>query len=176
MQSAGGQWQASSRQMFGFSVYRRKVDGVQCESGRSSTRGRTENLKQTRLVLLVRSLSDRPSVKLEIRSVSGSGHFEEKVFQRCLGHAQLHAEFIDRANRDEATVVEDAHTVAHFLGNFENVGRHENCRATVADFSEHILDRARASWIETVRWLIKEEHLRIMNEHPREGDLLSHTL
>ena len=78
--------------------------------------------------------------------------------------------------RDEPPAIDDADPVAHFLGNFERMGAHEDGDALFAHATEHVLDQARAPRVEADHRFVHHNGLRSMQECRAHDQTLLHSV
>src|SRR6266550_4574694 len=88
---------------------------------------------------------------------------------------QIALDLVRRAERDDATLVEDADAVG-LLGLLEVVGRQEDGRAArAAHLGKMLPERAAAGHVEPRGRLVQEEHLGIVQEAPHDLELSAHS-
>ena len=84
------------------------------------------------------------------------------------------AEFVHCADGDEFPLSDDADTVTHALGDFEDVGGEDDGHAPAGQLAEDVFDKPGAFWIEADGGFVEDEQGRVMDERARKGGLLLH--
>jgi hypothetical protein len=88
---------------------------------------------------------------------------------------QLFAELVGPADHPEGRA-QDRDPVAEAFGLLEAMGGEEDRHAALAEPDEQFVDVAGSDWIEAGRRLVEEQHLRVTEQRPRQGDPLAETL
>jgi hypothetical protein len=95
---------------------------------------------------------------------------------RCSNSVEPRRDLADGARDDEAALLEDADRCADVGELREDVGREEDRLSKPAELQEQIADLDPRAWIKVARGLVKDEHLRVVEEDPAELKALLHAL
>src|SRR4051794_33589577 len=77
-----------------------------------------------------------------------------------------------RAQRDDAAFIDDGHAIAELLRLLNVVGGQQDGALLAAEVLDKFVDFEAGLGIETCRWLIQKQHLRIVEERQRESESL----
>ena len=88
----------------------------------------------------------------------------------------LRPQFCQRALGDQPAGGDDADALGHALGDFEDVGGHDDRAARRDALEQHVLHLPRGAGIEAGQRLVQDDQLRIVHERAGERHLLAHAL
>jgi hypothetical protein len=103
----------------------------------------------------------------------GLRHLEEDLLQRAARH-QLVLQVLERADRGQVALVDDADAPAQALGHVEQMGREEDRLALGGAHANAVLHVTRGARVEPVGRLIENEYGRIVDQRAGESKLLLH--
>src|SRR5258706_5324110 len=105
-----------------------------------------------------------------------SRQFEKNAFQVAVGAGGLALDFRHGAAGDQAALLNDADTMANFLGDTDAVGREEHRRAAGGEGTKEIFERARALRVHADHRFVDDQDARLVNQRGANHQALLHAV